>query len=203
MLQVGSCVKRSQNLTQNRSLILLGIGSNLPSVAGDPRETIIAALQQLEVEGGVIRSRSAFFRTPAFPAGSGPDFVNAAVAVDASWSPEDTLQRLHTIEAKLGRQRSGRWAARTVDLDLLAHGDQVLPDVPTVRQWMDLPAEMQARSAPDGLILPHPRLQDRAFVLGPLRQVAPDWVHPILGKSVEAMWLELSEQARAEVTELR
>jgi 2-amino-4-hydroxy-6-hydroxymethyldihydropteridine diphosphokinase len=76
---------------------------------------------------------------------------------------------------------------RTLDLDLLAVGDLVLPDATTYAEWRALPADLQRLRAPDDLILPHPRMQDRAFVLVPLADVAPDWVHPVLGLSVAEM----------------
>ena len=83
--------------------------------------------------------------------------------------------------------RGQRWAGRVLDLDLLAIGETILPDPGIQRQWQSLPPEDQARLAPDRLILPHPRLQDRAFVLVPLADVAPDWRHPLSGLSVDQM----------------
>jgi 2-amino-4-hydroxy-6-hydroxymethyldihydropteridine diphosphokinase len=86
---------------------------------------------------------------------------------------------------------------RTLDLDLLALGDSVLPDAATQEHWRNLPLADQKRLAPDGLILPHPRLQDRAFVLVPLADVAPDWRHPLTGQTVAAMTASLPAAERA------
>jgi len=77
--------------------------------------------------------------------------------------------------------------ARSLDLDLIGWADRILPDKATVVRWMDLPPAQQMQSAPDELILPHPRVQDRAFVLVPLMDIAPQWVHPVTGQSVAAM----------------
>ena len=130
---------------------------------------------------------SRLYATPAFPAGAGPDFVNAAIRLETQKSPAEILAILHAIEAEAARTRTKRWGQRTLDLDLIACGDAVLPDVAGFAQWHGLVPEKQGEIAPDQLILPHPRVQDRAFVLVPLADVAPDWVHPVLGQSVLQM----------------
>jgi 2-amino-4-hydroxy-6-hydroxymethyldihydropteridine diphosphokinase len=144
---------------------------------------------------------SRFFRTPCFPAGAGPDYVNAAAVVDCgALAPEAVLAALHRIEALHGRERLARWSGRTLDLDLLAMGGQVRPDAATQAAWRDLAVREQALRAPDRLILPHPRMQDRAFVLVPLCDVAPDWRHPLVGLSVAEMAARLPPADRAGVT---
>jgi 2-amino-4-hydroxy-6-hydroxymethyldihydropteridine diphosphokinase len=112
------------------------------------------------------------------------------------------LERLHRVESDFDRLRETRWGSRTLDLDLIAVGDAILPDEATYRRWLNLPPEQQVKQAPQHLILPHPRLQDRGFVLVPLADVAPDWVHPVLNLSVRQMAAALPQEARDEIRPL-
>lgn len=187
MSQVTDEAEIGKTTPSNSSKLLIALGSNMHSSVGTPVETLKNAIDSLVEMGGVIRGCSRFFRTPAFPAGSGPDFVNAALVLNAPWSSAEAIARLHEIEARMGRRRKERWEQRIVDLDLLAHGEQIRPNVRTLRTWMELPLSQQKDRAPGQLILPHPRMHERAFVLVPLSDVAPDWVHPITRKSVIQM----------------
>jgi len=158
-------------------MILLGMGSNLPSAAGAPRATLEAALAALDQSGLRIVKRSRWYRSVPVPASDQPDFVNGVVAVETALEPAELLALLHRIEARFGRARREVNAARSLDLDLVAYDDRIVEE--------------------SGLVLPHPRLHLRAFVLLPLAEVAPDWVHPRLGQSVSDLIAALPPGQRA------
>lgn len=181
-----------------RNPALVALGANLAGTTQGNAAVLTRGLGELAARLGPVRS-SRFWQSPAWPPGSGPDFVNACAAVEVApgTDPEAVLAVLHAIEADLGRVRRQRWGPRVLDLDLLGLGDAVHPDAATVARWMDLSAADQARLAPEGLILPHPRLHERAFVLLPLAEVAPDWRHPLRGATVTGMAAALPAAARA------
>ncbi|MEL7090117.1 MAG: 2-amino-4-hydroxy-6-hydroxymethyldihydropteridine diphosphokinase [Pseudomonadota bacterium] len=167
---------------QFRSNLLVALGSNCSNAGNLPTDALKKAVKKIEMAGGVIRSKSTIYNTPAFPAGSGPDYANAVIEIEGGWPARAAIATLHAIEAEMGRRRQKRWEQRHIDLDLLAIGDEIRPDLPTLRKWMDLDPALQQETAPGDLILPHPRLHERAFVLVPLAEIAPDWVHPVLRK---------------------
>ncbi len=147
-------------------MILVGIGSNLPHPGTGPPEGICAAaLDALEAGGMVVEARSSWHVSAPVPRSPQPDFVNGVAAVGTTRSPEDLLALLHDIEAAFGRVRSVPGAARTLDLDLLAYRGLV-------------------RAAGKPPLLPHPRMTERAFVLLPLREIAPEWRHPASGRGL-------------------
>lgn len=180
--------------------LLIALGANLYSEEGTPAHTFVRAFSEMVNEGLQPCAVSRFYRSPAFPAGSGPDYVNACAVVQTNLSPVAALEALHRIEARLGRVRHKRWGARGIDLDLLAAGDAILPNAQTQAQWRALPLEEQMRVAPEQLILPHPRLAERAFVLIPLAEIAPQWRHPATGRSVAEMLAALPEAEKAALT---
>jgi 2-amino-4-hydroxy-6-hydroxymethyldihydropteridine diphosphokinase len=166
---------------------LVALGSNEAPDLGGAERALASAVTALKLVGLEIGAQSRLFRTPCFPPGAGPDFANAALLIRHTIPLSDLLERLHAVEADFGRTRRTRWGPRSLDIDILAHGVKVLPDEAVLRHWIELPLENQKSTAPDTLIVPHPRMQERAFVLIPLADIAPDWVHPVLGVSVAAM----------------
>lgn len=190
----------SLGVSSNETLIALG--ANLDSLHGGPKATLRQALKRLEGLNLGVASLSRWWRTPAFPVGSGPDFVNAVAALETTLDPTDLLAALHSVEEALGRARTSRWAARVVDLDLLAQGDSVAPDSATVQRWMAMAPDEAQSQTPDRLLLPHPRLHERAFVLAPLVDVRPDWRHPLLGASARELFAALPAEAMRGVSPL-
>ncbi|MEM8730521.1 MAG: 2-amino-4-hydroxy-6-hydroxymethyldihydropteridine diphosphokinase [Pseudomonadota bacterium] len=179
------------------SSVIICLGANLPSQFGPPAATLRRALAHLSRIGLHVTAVSRFFLTPCFTADAGPDYVNAACVANTLLSPMDLLAALHKVESKFGRTRHTRWAQRTLDLDLIAYDQMILPNIDTFHRWADLALDHQQISAPDRLILPHPRLQDRAFVLIPLLDIARDWQHPVTKHSVSDMAAALPAADRA------
>ncbi len=156
--------------------ILVSVGANLASAKGcTPLETCLWAAGQLgHLPGLELRKVSRWFATQPIPASDQPHFVNGAAWLSGAVEPCRLLGMLQAIEAAAGRVRGVPNAARTLDLDLLAM-DSLVMGTPK-------------------LVLPHPRLQDRAFVLAPLRDIRPDWTHPVLHLSVATMLAAVSGQ---------
>lgn len=187
-----------EKVSANGEIVLLALGGNATSTAGSARETLLAALVELQKRFGDVHS-SRLYKTPAFPVGSGPDFVNAACLFRTQLDAQALLADLHAIEQDFGRTRTRRWGQRTLDLDLIAFGQAIAPDAATQTYWRTLAPDDQQTRTPDTLILPHPRVQDRPFVLVPLGDIAAGWTHPVLGQTVTQMIATHSDHARAQI----
>lgn len=152
--------------------IFVAVGSNLsPADGGSPLESCERALELLSGESVKILARSRWYRSAPIPASEQPDFVNGVVRIDTPLPPGELLATLHAVEDRLGRTRQTRNEARIIDLDLIAYG------------------ELCRESGPsgEGPVLPHPRMEQRAFVLLPLRDIAGAWTHPRSGRTLSEL----------------
>jgi 2-amino-4-hydroxy-6-hydroxymethyldihydropteridine diphosphokinase len=161
-------------------MIVIGLGANLSSPRhGGPQGACEAALDALRAAGVAVLRRSRWYRSAPMPVSDQPWFVNAVVEVETRLSAAELLDLLHRIEREMGRQRRVPNEARVIDLDLLIYGETV-------------------SGAGETPVLPHPRLAERAFVVLPLAELAPDWCHPQTGQSLAEMAQALPADQRAE-----
>ncbi len=147
-------------MAESETRIFIGTGSNL----GQRKQHLLRAEALLEEAGCAIVQRSRIVESAPWGLEDQPVFLNRVLEIRTALSPEHLLETLLQIERDMGRQRGRSWGERLIDLDLLLYGDRVI------------------RSP--SLILPHPRMQDRNFVLQPLAEIAPDVVHPVLQRTV-------------------
>lgn len=157
-------------MQKKHSAVLLALGSNL----GDRSSFLHQALNALQKEVGLLRKVSDFIETA--PVGGPPqgDFLNAVCLLKTTHTPRILLQKILAIEDRFGRIREVHWGPRTLDIDILLFEKQILQE-------------------PD-LVLPHPRLQERLFVLEPAIQIARDWVHPVLNRTLQELYDILKHQ---------
>src|SRR3989338_5514458 len=145
-------------------MIFIALGANLPSSYGSPRETIKRAIGEISKNGVRVLYQSPIYLTAPVPISDQPWYHNAVIGISTDQSPSDLLKTLQSIENNFGRVRTIRNAPRVIDLDVVAYHDVVQNN--------------------DDLILPHPRMHERAFVLYPLRDIDRNWVHPVSGKHI-------------------
>lgn len=144
-------------------MILIAAGSNLPFRGIDSQQLVLSAFRALGSITKII-AQSSLYQSKAWPDPADPPFINAACAIETDISPEVLLSALHALENAFGRVRERKNAARTLDLDLIAYNELIQPE-------------------PARLVLPHPRLEIRDFVLVPLGEIAPAWRSPVSAKT--------------------
>ena len=163
------------------SAIFVGIGANLDHpIYGAPRRALEAALAELERRSVRVLRLSPWYRTAPVPVSDQPWYLNAVVEVGTDLPADSLLARLHEVEELFGRVRTVANAARVIDMDLL-----------------DFRGEITV-GGPGRAILPHPRMEGRAFVLRPLADLAPDWCHPQIGVSIRSLVAALPQDQRIE-----
>lgn len=147
----------------HKAWVAIALGSNL----GDSRTIVESALKTLAYTSGMALLRQSQFYQTAAVGPPQPDYINACALCATNLEPHAVLRTLLQIEQTFGRIRRERWGARLLDLDLLLYDDRVL-------------------DSPD-LQIPHPRMIERAFVLVPLAEIAPDWVEPVTGQAIASL----------------
>ena len=145
--------------------MIVALGGNLPGARDSVESLLEAALASFAAHELRVVARSSWWRSAAWPDPSEPAYLNGIALVATGLSPHEVLEALHTIERAFGRERHAPNAARTLDLDLLAHGRRIIDEA--------------------GFHVPHRRAHERRFVMGPLAEILPRWVHPQLGQTAE------------------
>lgn len=142
----------------------IGMGSNI----GDRESNLNSAVEMLRIlEGIEVTAVSSYLNTAPIGYIDQPDFLNAAAELRTNLTPADLLKVCRKVEQELKRERTIRWGPRTIDLDILLYGDMVINQ--------------------EDLVIPHPRMHERVFVLGPLNEITPHTVHPVMKKSVNEL----------------
>ncbi len=162
-------------------MILIGMGANLSGIYGSPEQCLQACSDILADAGVYIVKSSNIWKSAPVPYSDQPWYRNAVCSVETDLNANDLLLTLATIENRAGRVRNIKNEARVIDLDILSYNSQIINK--------------------EHLTLPHPRMDERAFVLYPLQEIAADWVHPSMNKSVDEMIAGLPKWQKIECIE--
>jgi 2-amino-4-hydroxy-6-hydroxymethyldihydropteridine diphosphokinase len=170
---------------------LVGLGANHPGPWGTPAETIARALREIARSGVAVEAVSRFYETAAVGRAGQPAYVNAVAALDTPLSAEALLRLLKGVERAAGRRGGSPWGPRSLDIDILDHKGRV-------KHWRGRHPRF-ARAGFRPLVLPHPWIEKRPFVLRPLVDIAPDWRHPVTKKTARELWRGLARSREGEV----
>lgn len=169
-------------------MIFIGLGANLPSpVHGSPIETLEACVLRLDESGLKVSQKSRWYKSAPVPISDQPWYINGVIAVETELNPRKVLSLLLDIENEFGRVRSELNAPRVLDLDLISYHDQIIED--------------DGRIEDKPFCIPHPRMHERAFVLLPIQDLEPDWIHPKLSVNLTDLIAKLPQDQIIEAIE--
>ena len=164
-------------------MIFLGIGSSLKSKFGDRCTNIKKTIDLISGEKIKIKKISSYYETPSYPNKLDPKFINVVIEIDFKGNSEDLMKKLLLIETKLERTRQFKNEPRTCDIDIIDFNGSV--------------------SNKNDIFLPHPKISERNFILIPLREICPMWIHPILNIKIDDLINNLSLRTRNEITRVK
>ena len=164
-------------------MILLNIGSNLDSKKGNRLFNLKKTLKLISLENIKIISTSSIYETPSYPNKKNPKFLNIGIKVECDDSPECLIKKFNKIEKKLQRIRGVKNQPRTCDIDLIDYDGKILNS--------------------KRLTIPHPKAHLRNFVLFPIKEISPKWIHPMLNKKIDLLIKKLSYKLRNEITKIK
>ena len=163
-------------------MIYLNIGSNLPSKESGRENNILKAITYLKKLKLNLIKISSFYETPSYPNNSDPKFINLCIKLESNLKASELLNEIKKIEKKLGRPRIKKNEPRTCDIDIIDFKGEIIKN--------------------DDLEAPHPRLHLRNFVIYPLKEIEPNWLHPVFNKKIDSFFQELDKKSHNEITRL-
>ena len=163
-------------------MIYLNIGSNLPSKEGGRKINILKAINHLKKLKLNIIKISSFYETPSYPNNADPKFINLCVKLESNLKASELINEIKNIEKKLGRVRLKKNEPRICDIDIIDFNGEIINN--------------------GKLEVPHPRLHLRNFVIYPLKEIEPNWVHPLFNKKIDSFFQELDKNSHNEITRL-
>ncbi len=165
-------------------MILLSLGSNLPSKFGDSKNTILKCYEFFNNNDIKILKKSSFYETFAIPNKSDPKFVNSVISVQTKFSAEELIKYILKVEEKFDRKREQINAPRTCDIDILDFNSEII----------------NIFNKNISLEIPHPRLEQRSFVLYPIREIDKNWKSPLSGKKIDQLIENLDAETKKNIT---
>ena len=163
-------------------MIYINIGSNLDSLNGNRFYNLKKCIELINIKKFKIQKISSIYETPSYPNSKNPKFLNICLAIKSNMKPESLIKTFNSIEKKLQRSRGAKNKPRTCDIDIIDYYGKIVNS--------------------EKIILPHPRAHLRNFVLYPLFEISPHWLHPILNKKIEFLIKKLNFKVRNEITRL-